>query len=385
VRTLVAAGLATVLAGPATVDVRIEGDRATLFEGTVTTAARVLDGGDGTGAHPCAGDRPADPRPTAGTALADAGAAWAGTWNPDFRDFFVERIGPDASQPPTAYWAVLVNGRYALGACREIVQTGDEVLWAFDTTARPLILALHGPAHARAGEPVTVTVRDAWVRGDGTAGGPVAGAHVGGAVTDGAGRALVRFATPGAHVLKAERTGAVRSNALHVRVEPAPPGTDPQPPAEPQPRTRITAVGRRRVRGTIAPPPLAGSRLEIALRGRRRCVAWNRRLRWTRCRGRTTARTIPARARWRIALPRRLPPGRYRLTARLAGPAGREPVERGRNRVTLRHPRRPAGGPRRARRPAGGSRRARRRAGGARRGAAAAYDPWRWPRVSGRW
>ena len=330
-------------AGAATVSVRIEGDRATLFEGVVATQPRALDGGDGSGAHACPADAAAGP--TVGTALADAAAAggftWAGAWNPDFRDFFVDRIGPVASRPPTAYWAVLVNGTYALGACREAVRDGDEVLWAYDTNARPVILALAGPASARAGEPVTVTVRDR------PAGEPVASARVGGAVTDAAGRAVLRYDTPGPRILKAERSDAVRSNALTIQVEPGAPGADPAepPPTAREPRTRIVARHGRRVRGTVTPAPPAGSRLELTLKGRTcersrcRCVSWTAAGRPHRisCRRAALPRSIAPRPRWRIALPRGLPAGRYRLTARLRDPSGRrERVDPGRNRVEFR-------------------------------------------------
>jgi hypothetical protein len=141
---LCAAVLLTSPAWGTEVRLRVEGAQQTIFEGVVDTAPRVLDGGDGTGPHPCRGDDPDNPRPTPTTALADAatatGFSWHGNWDPSFNDFFVDAVGPDASQPPTSYWGILRNGRYTAGGCTETVAQGDDVLFAYDTFARPLIL-----------------------------------------------------------------------------------------------------------------------------------------------------------------------------------------------------------------------------------------------------
>jgi hypothetical protein len=131
--------LATVAAAAAppatgtTVNVRVESssDPAPLFSGPVDTAPHAVDGSDGSGPHPCSGPPGAIPAPTATGALDDAlrsaGISWRGNWNPSFRDFFIERIGPHASAPPDNYWSLSVNGRFSSGGCLAQVDEGDEV------------------------------------------------------------------------------------------------------------------------------------------------------------------------------------------------------------------------------------------------------------------
>jgi hypothetical protein len=230
-----------------TVHLRVEGASQTLYDSSVSTAPGALDGADGSGAHPCQGEQPEAPQATAAGTLSSAGIGWQGTWFPEFQDFFVNRIGPDASQPPFAYWALLVNWRYAQGACRAGLHDGDEVLWAYDTAQRPLILRLAGPAHVAAGLPFAVSVHDGWIRADGSDGGPVAGAPIDvtaidgvavgsssaglaveGSVTDSVavnnpvtgsdGEAALRLTQAGVFQLRATRAGAVASNALTVCV-----------------------------------------------------------------------------------------------------------------------------------------------------------------------
>jgi hypothetical protein len=130
------AAVAAVAAPPAsgtTVTLRVESstDPAPLFSGPVDTAPHAVDGGDGSGPHPCAGPPGATPAPTATGALDDAmrgaGISWQGNWNPSFRDFFIERIGPHASTPPDDYWSLSVNGRFSSGGCLAQVAEGDEV------------------------------------------------------------------------------------------------------------------------------------------------------------------------------------------------------------------------------------------------------------------
>ncbi|MET0306283.1 MAG: hypothetical protein ABW196_08650, partial [Solirubrobacterales bacterium] len=116
-----------------TVDLKVESstDPVPLFAGPVDTAPHAVDGGDGSGPHPCAGAPGATPVPTATGALDDglraAGISWQGNWNPSFRDFFIERIGPHASTPPDDYWSLSVNGRFSSGGCLAQISDGDEV------------------------------------------------------------------------------------------------------------------------------------------------------------------------------------------------------------------------------------------------------------------
>jgi hypothetical protein len=107
------------------------GAPAPLFEGTVSTQPHPVDGGDGSGPHPCSGSSASAPVPTATGALDDAartaGIPWRGNWDPSFRDFFIDRIGPYASAPPDRYWSLTVNGRFSAGGCLAQVSNGDSV------------------------------------------------------------------------------------------------------------------------------------------------------------------------------------------------------------------------------------------------------------------
>ncbi len=124
-------------AGAAVVDLTVESatSGAPLFEGTVDTLPHEVDGGDGSGPHPCWGPPGTTPAPTATGALDDAlrGAAiaWRGNWNPSFRDFFVDQIGPYASASPDSYWSLSVNGRFSAGGCLTRVADGDTVLFFY--------------------------------------------------------------------------------------------------------------------------------------------------------------------------------------------------------------------------------------------------------------
>ncbi len=317
---------------PIDVSLRIEGRSATLYEGPLRTDARSVDGGDGSGSHPCGAGRP-----SVLGALADAagsrGFDWRATWKPDFQDFFIDRIGPDSSSAATAsYWATLVDWRYTGGACTADLDPGAEILWAYDTGSRPLILSLAGPAHAEIGEALTVSVRDGWVRADtGLDGGPVAGARVGGVTTDAAGRAVLRFTEPGLKRLKAERGDAIRSNALDVcvgdvRCEGALPAPGGGPRGAALYISKISNGDRfaRRRGPRILRGGTVASAVTLSLRrtAGERCSSWDataRRLRALGC-GSAPLR-FPARVsegRWHRDLGATLPPGRYSLLA-LAG------------------------------------------------------------------
>ncbi len=118
-------------ATPVTLRVESSAEPIPLFSGPVDTTPHPVDGGDGSGSHPCSGPPGGAPVPTATAALDDglrtAGISWQGNWNPSFRDFFIERIGPHASTPPDNYWSLSVNGRFSSGGCLASITDGDEV------------------------------------------------------------------------------------------------------------------------------------------------------------------------------------------------------------------------------------------------------------------
>jgi hypothetical protein len=136
----VALAAVTAAAAPArgaVVSVRVDSstDPAPLFDGTVTTLPHAVDGGDGSGPHPCTGPAGATAAATATGALDDAmraaGIPWRGNWDPSFRDFFIDRIGPYASAPPDNYWSLTVNDRFSGGGCLTQVKDGDAIHFSF--------------------------------------------------------------------------------------------------------------------------------------------------------------------------------------------------------------------------------------------------------------
>src|SRR5712672_261710 len=125
-------------AAPVQVNVRIEGNTKTIFEGPVSTTAHPVTG-DSTGPHTCDGTNGgAHPTagPTATGALDDAaklaGFTWAGSFDNSFQDFIVNRVGSDSANS-SQFWGYAVNGQQPqVGGCQFLVSAGQEVLWAFD-------------------------------------------------------------------------------------------------------------------------------------------------------------------------------------------------------------------------------------------------------------
>ena len=350
--TLLVCGSAA--AAPTTVQLRVEGASATLFEGPVTTDAKTITKGgdtvvcDGTvnGANPT-------PGPTATTALDDGALQLGVTWDATFYapDFFLTRFGGEQS----AGWGLAVD--YALaqvGGCQLQVHSGDEVLWAADAFGGPpdykakTMLKLDGPGQAVTGAPTNLQVTD------GTTHAPVAGATVGGAVTGPDGTAAVTLGTPGIAHLKAEAPSSIRSNALNVCVSGDGKGDCGVPRAQPvrdskAPRVRITGP-RDGARFSRGPRLLSGTaiddvgvtKVKLALRRHVRghaCRWWSATS--DRFAGRGCSKKvffgIGADGNWSYLLPRSLPPGRYVLDAKAFDRARNrdERFVRGSNRVVF--------------------------------------------------
>ena len=214
VLALALAAPATAGAAPATVDLRVEGEDTTIFEGTVRTDGHAIEQ-DKSGPQRCdgtnAGANPT-PGPTVTSALDDA-VAWDGTWNRGFSDFLVNRIGPDAASD-TEFWGTALNFReLQVGGCQARVKSGDDVLWAYDLFSKKQYLKLRGPRVVRKGNRFRVRVVDAKANDK-----PVKGALVRGARTNAKGLATFRATKRGTVRLKATRSGALRSNSLFLRV-----------------------------------------------------------------------------------------------------------------------------------------------------------------------
>jgi hypothetical protein len=350
---LVAAALGALVAAsgasatPVTVNLRIEGSTSTVFEGPVTTDARMVTTAAG-GTHPCDGTQnpgahpPNDPGPTPTTALADAadraGFTWDGQWGQfGSQDFFVERIGSDGVvgtfDSNGNFWDSLVNrGIAQYGGCQIRVFDGDSVLleWQDGSKAN---LQLTAPATVQVGQPADVTVQQ-YSDMNGTLS-PANGASIGGQTTDSNGHATLTFASTGTQHLKATMTGAVRSNAADVCVyasspsECAPPSggvggvvIDKLPPSVAlkgiaNHKHYKRGKGPRKLAGTASD---AGGLFQVYFRLRRFTHSgcqWYSSARsvFTNPRGHCTARFqhLGAKTSWSYLLPKQLPQGSYTL------------------------------------------------------------------------
>jgi hypothetical protein len=186
----------------------------------VKTAVHAVDSGDGSGAHKCDGTNGGaneTPAPTLlgafDDATAAAGTTWTGSWSDDFEDFGIDRVGPDSSDTTYGkYWGQVLDYQDTqAGGCQIQVHKGDNVLVAFNSYGHPK-LKLRGPHHATEDKPFRVTVID------GGTGKPFEGAKVGGSKTDANGHVMVTLGKTHVYRLKATSKGAVRSQALKVKV-----------------------------------------------------------------------------------------------------------------------------------------------------------------------
>jgi hypothetical protein len=212
---------APVLAAPnqsTVVQLRVEGESGTIFEGTVRTSGHNVTTPSG-GTHHCDGTNNGanpTPGPTATSALDNgsrsSGFTFDGTFDTTFDDFLITRVGGN-QQTATQFWGILLNGAFTpVGGCQQRVARGDEVLFAFDAFSKSHVLRLSGPATAKVGQPVLYHVIDR------QSGAPIAGASVNGALSDASGNATLTFTAPTAVKVKANRSDSIRSNGVTTRV-----------------------------------------------------------------------------------------------------------------------------------------------------------------------
>jgi hypothetical protein len=340
------AGPAAAQAAPVTVNLRIEGSSSTVFEGQVTTDAKVVTTQAG-GSHECDGTNgtghpPNSPGPTPTTALDDAahaaGFTWDGAYDSGFGDFFVERIAGDgvvgSFDPNGNFWDLLVDRAPAsYGGCQIRIFDGDTVLLEWQTGSKPN-LQLTLPAKAQVGQAVDAVVQQ-YSDSQGTLA-PADGASVGGKVTDSTGHASISFTAPGVHTLKATQAGSVRSNAASICVyEPGSTACDSQPSGgvggaiqdKLPPALAIRGIkNRQKFRRGHGPRKLTGSAsdasglFQVYFRLRRHSHAgcqWYsaKRSVFTRPRPHCTARfqAVGNKSPWSYLLPKRLPKGKYTL------------------------------------------------------------------------
>ncbi|KAJ3500986.1 hypothetical protein NLJ89_g9544 [Agrocybe chaxingu] len=202
----------------AVVNLRIEGEQRTIFEGPIFTRGHNVTTKSG-GNHHCDGTNNNEnlkPGPTCTSALDDASKrknfSFDGTYFPEFDDFFITSIGGD-TQTDTQFWAILLNFQFTpVGGCQQQVKWGDDILFAFDGFGRAHYLKLSGPKVARRSRPVVLTVTD------GETGSAVQGATVAGQTSDTEGKVSVTFSSLGVKNLKAERSDSIRSNRLDIHI-----------------------------------------------------------------------------------------------------------------------------------------------------------------------
>ena len=97
-----------------------------------------------------------------------------------------------------------------MGGCQQESKANDDVLWAYDAfNAAAFLQASPNPDFStRAGTWTVGVPKSLYVR-DGVSGDPVAGAMIGGMVTNAKGEAKVKFKTPGIFKFKASKQGTI--------------------------------------------------------------------------------------------------------------------------------------------------------------------------------
>jgi hypothetical protein len=204
------------------VNVRVEGAKATLFEGDVSASAGSLlsNIGEDRSSHLCnvasnggSGGAAATPSRALLAAselpLGDRLGPIGFEWYESFSDFLVGSIGGEAPSGDN-YWELSVNWKVAeVGGCGVALKKGDQVLWAVSDGATPA-LRLKAPKVARKGRAFNVRVTS------GATGKAVAGARVGGATTGASGLARLTLRFGSKRALGATKRGAIRSNIESV-------------------------------------------------------------------------------------------------------------------------------------------------------------------------
>ena len=159
---------APVQAAPTLLNVRIEGQSETLFEGPILTEGHEVEASSDTQERPCDGTnngahRTPGPTPTAASvdAIGLIGETFDGKWYPGYDDYFITRWGPDEqSATEGAYWGILVNNVFtSVGGCQYELGAGNEVLWVYNAFSDRPFLALFPVAagYTSGARPLTAT------------------------------------------------------------------------------------------------------------------------------------------------------------------------------------------------------------------------------------
>ncbi|CAF9923154.1 hypothetical protein IMSHALPRED_005865 [Imshaugia aleurites] len=226
--------------GDNTVNLRIETNLSTLYEGPITSGPRNITMGGVT--YPCdgqgAGSNPGKALGNCPTDALDAAAkargfTYDGEFDGEFNDWDVTRIATTEdwyNLTIIQYWGSLVNyqvstfgERLTLSGCQQLLNPGDDVLWAFITlpavggdtneaTGVSFLKLIPMSVTVKKGKGFTVTVTD------GRSGNATQNASVAEVKTNAEGKATLYLFDAGFFQYKAHRTGDVRSNVMNVTV-----------------------------------------------------------------------------------------------------------------------------------------------------------------------
>jgi hypothetical protein len=206
------AACAAILAAPAvagavgtTVTVRVEGlNRTLLAPKTVKThGGWITKGGAPVGTCPATR--------AAGALDVATKSRWGGKYSSGLGIEVLSILGEKHPfTPPKYFWGLWVNNRFAsLGVCALRLHKGDQLLFgAISDTAADNALVLRAPSNVTVGKPFTVKVSYLPPKGLAV---PVAGARVGGAVTNSQGIATLTAHAKGTLSLRATKRPFIRS------------------------------------------------------------------------------------------------------------------------------------------------------------------------------
>lgn len=215
----VVAALAVLIAAPAgaaaagtTVTVRVEGAARTLLAPKTikTHGGWITKGGTPVGQCPATS--------AAGALDVATKGRWGGKFSSGLGVEVLSILGEKHSFTSKYFWGIWVNNRFAqLGACALKLRKGTQLLFGAIpiTAAADNALLLRAPSHVTPGEAFTVKVTYLPQKGLAK---PVAGARVGGAVTNSQGIATIPPKSKGTLFLRATKPSYIRSVFARVSV-----------------------------------------------------------------------------------------------------------------------------------------------------------------------
>lgn len=202
------------------VNLRIEGENDTIFEGPLKVGPRTITTPTG-GTHICDGTNNGFNTSPAGTTISAVDSAnglcnfgYDATYYPQIEEYMIKSIG-GSTQTTGKYWAPFNNFQSYFPGCRSQLTEGQDILWAYNSFSTGVFLDIQPRmAELKPGTAVVFRVTN------GRTGQPVAGASVNGALTDQYG-IVTYFATAlGSFRLKATKGDSIRSPVAVVDVTP---------------------------------------------------------------------------------------------------------------------------------------------------------------------